>query len=176
MDWPAAQELTQFVVLPDGYRTEQLKRTEILALIEAIKLWHPDIGVGAASCYLREDFYTEKILLDGEVEKDVIVLLIKYGDELAAMGSWEREQDALTLYARFGAVAPAHRGAKLAVRAMELGEGMGRTMGAGYCLRHGNTENPLHATRARTRGVPAPWYCPGLRSGACGTGNSETCI
>jgi hypothetical protein len=39
MDWPATQELSEFVVLPDGYRTEQLKRTEILALIDAIKLW-----------------------------------------------------------------------------------------------------------------------------------------
>jgi hypothetical protein len=132
MNWPAAQGLSEIVALPDGYRIEQLKRAEILALIEAIKLWHPDIGVGAASCYLREDFYTEKISLAGEAEKDVIVVLIKYKDELAAMGSWEREQDALTLYARFGAVAPAHRGAKLAVRAMELGEGMGRAMGAGF--------------------------------------------
>jgi hypothetical protein len=86
MDWPAAEEITEFVVLPDGYRIEQLKRTEIPTLIEAIKLWHPDIGVGTASCYLREDFYTEKVSLDREVEKDVIVVLIKYGDELAAMG------------------------------------------------------------------------------------------
>jgi hypothetical protein len=48
-----------------------------------------------------------------------------------ALGSWEREQDALTLYARFGAISP-DRGAKLAVRAMEFGERLARSMGAGF--------------------------------------------
>ena len=161
MDWPATQELAEFVVLPDGYRTEQLKRTEIPALIDAIKLWHPDIGVGAASCYLREDFYAGKVFLDREVEKDVIVLLIKYGDELAAMGSWEREQDALTLYARFGAVAPAHRGAKLAVRAMELGEGMGRAMGAGFVYAMATLKTPYMQLALERAGYQLLGIAPG---------------
>jgi hypothetical protein len=81
---------------------------------------------------LREDFYVEKVFLAGETEKDVIVLVTRFNDQLAGMGSWEREPDALTLYARFGAIAPEHRGAKLAVRAMEFGERLGRAMGAGF--------------------------------------------
>jgi hypothetical protein len=55
-----------------------------------------------------------------------------HGDELAGMGSWEREPDALSLYARLGIIAPDHRGAKIAVRAVEFTENLGRAMGAGF--------------------------------------------
>jgi hypothetical protein len=52
-------------------------------------------SVGAASCYLREDFYADKAFLDGETGKDLLVIVITRDGELAGMGSWEREQDAL---------------------------------------------------------------------------------
>jgi hypothetical protein len=120
------------ISLPEGYRAERLRRSDISALTVAIAKWHPDISVGVASCYLREEFYTDKAFLEGETEKDLLVILIKRGDELVGMASWEREQDALTIYAWFGAIAPQHRGAKLAVRAMEFGENLGRAMGAGF--------------------------------------------
>ena len=132
MNWPSNEAISAMIQLPEGYRSERLKRSEISALIAAIRDWHPDISVGVASCYLREDFYLDKASLDGEVEKDLLVILIKRGDELAGMGSWEREEDALSIYARFGAIAPQHRGAKLAVRAMEFGENVARAMGAGF--------------------------------------------
>lgn len=132
MDWPSDDGISAMLALPEGYRGEQLKRSDIRSLIANISVWHPDISIGAASCYLREDFYIDKAFLSGEPEKDLLVIAIKYGDELAGIGSWEREQDALTIYARFGAIAPQHRGAKLAVRAMEFGERLGRAMGAGF--------------------------------------------
>jgi GNAT superfamily N-acetyltransferase len=132
MRWPDPEEICAMWSLPEGYGNESLKRADIPALIAAIKVWHPDVAVGAASCYLREDFYTEKVSLAGETERDVIVVVTRFNDELAGMGSWEREPDARTLYARFGAIAPEHRGAKLAVRAMEFGERLGRAMGAGF--------------------------------------------
>jgi len=132
MNWPSDEDLSAMLVLPEGYRGERLRRSEIPALVAAIAVWHPDIAVGAASCYLREDFFTDKAFLDGETAKDLLVIVIKHGDEFAGFGSWEREQDALTVYARFGAIAPQHRGAKLAVRAMEFGESLARAMGAGF--------------------------------------------
>jgi hypothetical protein len=132
MNWPGDDEISTMLALPEGYRGERLKRAEIPALVASIAVWHPDISVGAASCYLREDFYADKAFLDVEAEKDLLVIVIKRDDELAGMGSWEREQDALAIYARFGAIAPQHRGAKLAVRAMEFGEKLGRAMGAGF--------------------------------------------
>ena len=132
MNWPGNEAISTMIQLPEGYRVERLKRSDIPVLIAAIAQWHPDISVGVASCYLRDDFYRDKAFLDGEGEKDLLVVLIKRGDELAAIGSWEREPDALSIYARFGAVAPQHRGAKLAVRAMEFGENLARAMGAGF--------------------------------------------
>jgi hypothetical protein len=132
MKWPGMETIATLTQLPEGYRFEQLKRSDIPALIEGIQTWHPDISVGVGSCYLREDFYTEKVFLRDEPEKDMYVVLIMHGDELAGMGSWEREPDALTLYAKLGIIAPAHRGAKISVRAVEFTENLGRAMGAGF--------------------------------------------
>ena len=132
MKWPGMETIATLTQLPEGYRFEQLKRSDIPALIEGIQIWHPDISVGVGSCYLREDFYTEKVYLRDEAEKDMYVVLIMHGDEIAGMGSWEREPDALTLYAKLGIIAPAHRGAKIAVRAVEFTENLGRAMGAGF--------------------------------------------
>jgi hypothetical protein len=132
MIWPSINEISAMMPLPDSYRYELLKRSEIPALIEAIKVWYPEIVVGAASCYLREDFYTDKVFLDGETEKDIFVFLTKRNDELAAIWSMEWEPYALTLYARFGTVSPMHRGAKLSEHALELIEKVGRSMGAGF--------------------------------------------
>ena len=117
MQWPTIDDLSAMAPLPPGYRRERLQRADIARLIEAIKVWYPGLSVGAASCYLREDFYTGKVCLDNDADKDVLLLVSKFGDELAGFGSWEREQEALSVYARFGAIAPAHRGAKLAVTA-----------------------------------------------------------
>ena len=132
MKWPSTSELPALHTLPEGYRFEQLRRSEIPSLISAIAAWHPDISVGIGSCYLRESFYTDKVFLRDEIEKDFFVVLIMRGEELAGMGSWEREPDALTLYARLGIVAPKHRGQKISIRAVEFSENLARAMGAGF--------------------------------------------
>jgi GNAT superfamily N-acetyltransferase len=132
MEWPSDEAISGMLQLPEGYRGERLKRSEIPLLVANIAAWHPDIAVGTASCYLRDGFFLDKAFLEQANEKDLIVIVIKCGDEMAGFGSWEREQDALTIYARFGAIAPQHRGAKLAVRAMEFGEKLARAMGAGF--------------------------------------------
>jgi len=132
LNWPSIDEIRTMTNLPEGYRFEQLGRSDIPVLIEAIREWHPDIAVGIASCYLRENFYTEKVFLKDEVQKDLYVVLIMRGDELAGMGSWEREPDALTLYAKLGIIAPAHRNFRIAGRTVEFSENLGRAMGAGF--------------------------------------------
>ncbi len=161
MIWPNIDEISAMMPLPDSYRYNLLKRSEIPALIEAITVWYPDIAVGAASCYLREDFYSDKVFLDGETEKDLLVVLIKRNDELACMGSWEREQDALTIYARFGVIAPEHRGAKLAVRAMELGERIGRAMGAGFIYAMATLKIPNMQLALERAGYQLIGFTPG---------------
>jgi hypothetical protein len=132
MKWPTIDEMPTLAPLPDGYSYERLGRSTIPALIAAIKVWHPDISVGAGSCYLREDFYTNKVFLEGETESDICVLLFKYNNELVGMWSFEQEPEALAIYGRLLIIAPAHRGSKIAGYAMVGTEHLGRAMGAEF--------------------------------------------
>lgn len=132
MHWPSIDDMSAMAPLPNGYSYERLARSGIPALIDSIRLWHPDIAVGGGSCYLSEDFYTDKVFLEGEAERDIFVGLFKRGAELAGMWSWEQEPDALTLYGRLIIVAPAHRDARLASKVMPLAELAGRAMGAEF--------------------------------------------
>jgi hypothetical protein len=132
MKWPTIDEMPALAPLPDGYSYERLKRSGIPALIAGIKVWHPDISVGAASCYLREDFYSEKVFLEGEADRDICVLLFKHNDELVGMWSFEQEPEALAIYGRLMIIAPAHRGSKVAGSATVGTERMGRAMGAEF--------------------------------------------
>lgn len=129
MNWVAIDELSSKLPVPPGYRIEQLKRSDIPEVIRCFKVWFPDVTVGAESCYHREDFYSRELSLEGEPERDVIAFLIKKDQELAAMFSMQRFEATLTLYGRIGAIAPRHRGAKLAYIAPALLEAMGRAMG-----------------------------------------------
>ena len=147
MKWPAIDELPTLVPLPQGYSFERPSRANIAALIEAIKVWHPDIAVGVASCYLREDFYHNSVFLDGEAQKDVWVVLFKFNDEVVGVWSLEREAEALAIYGRLVIVAAAHRGAKLASSVMMGSEGMGRSMGAQFLYGMATLKTP-YAQRA----------------------------
>lgn len=150
MNWPMIDELPTLVPLPEGYRFERLSRANIAPLIEAIKLWHPDIAVGVASCYLREDFYHNRVFLDGEIQKDVWVVVIKFDDEVVGVWSLEREAEALAIYGRLVIVAAAHRGAKLASSVMMGSEDMGRSMGAQFLYGIATLKTP-YAQRALER-------------------------
>jgi hypothetical protein len=129
MSWIAIDELSSKLPIPPGYRTEQLKRSEIPEVIRCFRDWFPDITVGAESCYQREDFYSREVSLEGEPERDVIVFLFKKDQELVAIVSLQRSEDTLTLYGRLGAIAPRYRGAKLAYIGPALLEAVGRAMG-----------------------------------------------
>lgn len=161
MKWPAIEQLSAMAPLPDGYRYEWLKRSEIATLIAAIKRWHPDIAVGGGSCYLREDFYADQVVLEGDFEKNIIVGLFKHGDELAGMWSWEQEPDALSLYGRLIIVAPEHRSAKLASKVMPLAELAGRAMGAEFFFALATLKIPHMQHALETAG----WQLIGFTSG-----------
>ena len=161
MKWPTIDQFSAMTPLPDGYTFEQLKRADIPALIEAIKVWHPDIAVGGGSCYLREDFYTGHVCLDGESEKNILVALFRYGDEMVGMWSWEQEPDALTLYARLIIIAPSHRSAKLASKVMPLAETAGRLMGAEFFFGLATLKIPHMQHALETAG----WQLIGFTSG-----------
>jgi hypothetical protein len=131
MAWPSVEEIATKAPLPDSYHYEYLSRGQVPMLISALEAWYPDIGVGNASCHLRESFYADKVCLDGRGEHDFLVILFKQGDELAGMFSVERDPDSEVLYGRIGAIAPKHRGAHLSRNVLMLEEALGRAMGMG---------------------------------------------
>jgi len=132
VNWPTLDALAALVPLPAGYRFAQVGRADIASLIASLRAWHPSISAGVASCYLREDFYRERVCLDGEVDKDVWVARIMFGDEMVGVWSFEREIDSLAIYGRILVVAPTHRGAGLSIHTLAGAENVGRAMGAAF--------------------------------------------
>jgi hypothetical protein len=159
--WPSIDYISAMAPLPNGYRHEMLSRERIPTLIECIRLWHPDIAVGRGSCYLREDFYTDNVYLEGETQKNIFVGLFVRGDEAVGMWSWEQEPDALTLYARLIVIDPTHREAKLASAVMPIAELAGRAMGAEFFFGLATLKIP-HMQRALES---AGWQLIGFTSG-----------
>lgn len=132
MQWPDLDAAFRQAPLPEGYRYCQLRRGDVSALRTAIAEWHPDVSVGAASCYLEQDFYETTATFAGEVQRDLLIVLAWKAEELVGFVSWDRERAQQALYARFGVISPAHRGAKISTCMMQLGEAIARAMGAGF--------------------------------------------
>jgi hypothetical protein len=131
MTWPTAEGLATSVPLPAGYRYELLRRSEVPALISALDEWFPGLAVGSASCYLREDFYTNRVFFDGSADHDFFVVMLKQENDWAGMLSVERDKDSQVLYGRVGAISKPHRGAGLSKFFPPLMEAMGNAMGMG---------------------------------------------
>ncbi len=131
MKWPSAEDIATIAPLPPGYRYQYLDRPHVSTLITALKTWYPGIAVGNASCHLRQSFYTDKVCLDGELERDFLVVLFKQGDELVGVFSVERDADSEVLYGRIGVISPMHRGSRLSRNILLLEEALGRAMGMG---------------------------------------------
>ena len=108
-NWTRVGKTMAKVPLASGYRFELLQDHEIPALPAAVKAWFPEISVGSASCYLREDFFRDHVYLPGGPEKDVLVVLIKKETELAGLFSCERDLNTLSLYAKLGVLHLASR-------------------------------------------------------------------
>jgi hypothetical protein len=150
MSWQEIETTIAKVPLPRGYRLELLRRGEIPALAAAVKAWFPEISVGGASCYLREEFFRGDVYFAGESDKDVLVVLIKKGSEPAGLFSCQRDCDALSLYARLGVIAPKHRGMGLSRAFPLLAEAIGSAIGMGmiYGMATLKTPHVQHAFEA----------------------------
>jgi len=150
MIWPTMEELANQVPLPSGYRFAPVDSASLVALIAALKSWYPEVSVGSNSGYLREDFYRERVCLDGRRDRDIYATRILHGDELAGFWTFEREVDALALYGRLIVVAPAHREARLTAHALAGAENVARTMGAAFIYAFATLKIP-YAQRALER-------------------------
>jgi len=150
MRWPSVEDITTRAPLPAGYRYQYLDRQQVPTLVAALKAWYPGIAVGNASCHLRECFYTDSVCLDGQLERDVLVVLFMQNDELAGVFSVERDADSEVLYGRIGAISPKHRGSRLSRNFLLLEEALGRAMGMGMVYGLGTLRHPhMQATFER---------------------------
>ncbi|HEX7913848.1 MAG TPA: GNAT family N-acetyltransferase [Paraburkholderia sp.] len=161
MRWATVTELNNLIALPAGYAFEQLSRSEIPELTTKVQQWHPDIGIGAGSCYIREQFYLDKTFLADEVERDIFVLVIKFAGESVGMWSYEREPDALSIYGRLLIVAPEHRGSKVALSCMAGTERISRTCGAEFIYTMATLKVPHMQIALERAGYQLVGFAPG---------------
>ena len=153
MKWPTIETLRELIPLPAGYDFLEFERAQVPPLIAALKAWHPEIAVGVSSCYLREDFYLNRVAFrsaqnhGGGADRDILVVPIAFNGDMIGMWSFEREVDSLAIYGRLIVLAPAHRGAGLSILAMQGSEQIGRCMGAAFMYALATLQHP-YAQRA----------------------------
>jgi len=161
MDAMQIQQLAAMAPLAKGYRFEMIARSEVALLVGLLADWFPDISVGSASCYLREEFYEQMVYFKDGPPRDVLVLLLKHEDETVGMFSCLRDAETLSAYARLGVAAPGHRGTNLAFAGLLFVEALGRRLGLGYAWGMATMKAP-HAQRAFER---AGWRLSGITPG-----------
>ena len=161
MRWATIDELRQLVPMPDGYDYQQLRRADVPELIASLERWHPDIRVGAGSAYLRQSFYEDKVTLAGESERDIFAVMFRHAGRLAGLWSWEREPDALAIYGRLLVIDPEHRGARIAVSAMQGTERLARHCGAEFMYVMATLKMPQMGQAMERAGYTLLGFLPG---------------
>lgn len=161
MDAREIQRLADLAPLAKGYRFEMISGAEVTLLVGLLAAWFPDISVGSASCYLREQFYERRVYFKDGPPRDVLVLLLKHGEDVVGMFSCVHDLETLSAYARLGVAAPGHRGTNLAFAGLLFVEGLGRRLGLGYAWGMATMKAP-HAQRAFER---AGWRLSGITPG-----------
>lgn len=145
----------------EDYRFVLLEPEEIGALVGCVAKWIPDISVGSASCYLREEFYREKVFFTDAPNRGILVLLLKRDDVLAGMFSCELDHVTMSVYAALGVAAPEHRGANMACAGMVFTEAVARQVGMGFVYGTATLRSP-HTQSAFER---AGWQLTGILPG-----------
>ena len=162
MDWPTAEALTAMCPLEDGYSFEVLSSGSISEIVRALATWEPSWQIGAASAYLRREFYETSVALQGETPRDVFVLLIRHETRLAGMLSAKRNLDTLSLFGSLAVVAPEQRGKGGPKFKGDYLEAMARAMGLEFIfslatLKHRGSQRYFESMGYRLVGI-VPGY------------------
>ncbi|MCC7100724.1 MAG: hypothetical protein IT500_14160 [Rubrivivax sp.] len=179
MRWPSVEEITRLVPLPAGYAFEQLRADQTHALAAKVAQWHPDIAVGAASCFLRPEFYDEKVFLAGSdgrpesaerAERDIMVVLITHAGEMVGLFAFEREADALTMYVKLLIVSPQHRNAKVGLHCLHGAATLARACGAEFAYTMATLKTPHVQVALEHAGYTLLGFVPGYDREVVGSG------
>jgi hypothetical protein len=162
MNWPTINEIRMFTPLPAGYSWDLLRYDEIAIAISFFKTWFPSISVGMGSPFMDESFYEEKVVCTDRHATTILALVVRHSDEIVAIATWEKIDGADVIFGRVGAVSRTHRQSNLAVAAQELGEKMGRHMGAGLIYGMATTKTPYMQQALERAGYTAVGIMPGF--------------
>ncbi len=161
MNWLPWEEALRLVEVPPGYAVQTMRRDHIAAVIAALPAWYPDITYGVNSCFLRHDFFRDRVCLDGATDKDVIALTVWHGDELVGFWSGEREVDSLALWSRLIVMAPQHGFIGL-FRGIRTGmEEAGTRMGAAFIYALVTLKHPYVQQALENAGYRLLGFFPG---------------
>ena len=161
MNWPTADEMRALIPLPEGYRLERFELGHVADLITGIKTWYPEISVGVNSGYLREDYYLNRIYLEGKNDRDIIVFPITFQGKLVGIWSLEREIDSLAVYGRILIIALEHRGANLGGIIPKGPEALGQFMGAAFIYGLATLKTPQAQRALESAGYRLLGFFPG---------------
>ena len=162
MNWLPHDRFQALIPLPPGLRVESMQGAHIEAVIAALRSWYPDVAYGSNSSYVREEFYHQRVCLDGAADKDIQVFTIWAGDQLVGLWSPEREVDSLALYARVAAIAPQYAGTGLMRRATAGMEDVAREMGAAFMYAMVTLKHPYMAQALEHAGYRLLGFWPGF--------------
>jgi hypothetical protein len=162
MIWPTIDEVRMFTPLPAGYTWDFLRHDEIDTAIAFFKAWFPSISVGMGSSFMDGTFYEDKVMGADRHTTPILALVVRHNDEIVAIATWEKIDGPDVISGRVGAVAKPHRQSNLAVAAQELGEKMGRLMGAGLIYGMATTRTPYMQQALERAGYKAVGIMPGF--------------
>lgn len=155
MQWIPFTSLPSSLNYPKGYTGAELKYNEVPELISLLRQWYPDIEVGSESCHLREEFYENEVFFrekKSSMDKDIFPLSFKKNDRIIGFMSLKKNDDARTITARLGAIAPEHRGSGLGSMGPIILETMARAMGSELAFYYATLKIPHQQQSAETAG------------------------
>ncbi|WP_223538157.1 GNAT family N-acetyltransferase [Pseudomonas sp. GL-B-16] len=162
MKWPTIDEVRGFTSLPNDYAWDFMDRDEISVAINFLETWFPSISVGVGSVFFNKLFYDEKVVFSDCLDRDILAVVVRHHGEIVAVATWEKIDGADVIYGRVGAVAKAHRKSNLAIAAQNLGEKIGKHMGAGLIYGMATTTSPYMQQALEHAGYTAVGIMPGF--------------
>lgn len=161
MNWLPVDQLRALVPLPPGLHVEAMHSAHIEPVIAALRRWYPDVAYGSNSGYLRDEFYRQRVCLDGADDKDVMVCTIWFGEDLVGIWSGEREVDSLAMYGRIMAIAPGHADKGITRQFTNGMESVARTMGTAFMYTLVTLKHPYAAQACERAGYRLLGFWPG---------------
>jgi hypothetical protein len=121
------------LTIPEGIHFDRLGQSEIDEVIQRLRVWYPDIVVGAESRHLDREFYEREYSLEACHEHRPLygfVCRSAEDSEMVGFMSLEKNVRARQIWSPMGAVEPTKRGAGIGQFGAVILEHVGRSIGA----------------------------------------------